>query len=399
MKTKQQSSAPERNPVCKVQNLHDFSGRNLFVGIDVHKQRWQVAVYYEGLILSNTSIQASSETLVEHLRKRYGEAQFHCVYESSAFGFSLCRSLWAAGMECVVVNPADVPGTDKERRGKTDKIDARKLSMHLSAGLLTAIHVPSEKLQKQRSLIRFRKRLSGDLTRAKNRLKSELRFQGIVLPEQFDKPYWSHNFLQWIEEQAGQDPDLKDTLLLLLEEIKLLRVLLLKAERRLKELMHSEEFNNNHRLLRSIPGVGPLLATLFLLEVGDTSRFKSFDPLNCYIGFCPDEHSSGETKWQQGISRRQHNQLRSMLIEAAWQLVRTDTAMLDYYKTLTGRMKPQHAIIRIARKLLRRIRAVLLSGKVYVRGIDGNLCAKDIEAPALPTLKKKGRPRGKVVVS
>jgi hypothetical protein len=87
-----------------------------------------------------------------------------------------------------------------------------------------------------------------------------------------------------------------------------------------------------------------------------------------------------------------------MLIEAAWQLIRTDAAMLDYYKKLTGRMKPQHAIIRIARKLLRRIRAVLLSGKVYVRGIDGNLCAKDIEAPALPILKKRGRPRGKVVV-
>jgi transposase len=287
MKTKQQSSAPERNPGQKVQNLADFSGRDLFVGIDVHKQRWQVAVYYDGLILSNYNIAGSSEVLVEHLRKRYGEAQFHCVYESSAFGFSLCRSLWAAGMECVVVNPADVPGTDKERRSKTDTIDARKLSMHLSAGLLTPIHVPSEKLQKQRSLIRFRKRLSGDLTRAKNRLKSELRFQGIALPEQFDKPYWSHNFLGWTQEQAGKDPDLKDTLLLLLEEIKLLRMLLLKTERRLKELMLGEEFLKNHQLLRSIPGVGPLLTTLFLLEVGDVSRFKSFDGLNRFVGFCP----------------------------------------------------------------------------------------------------------------
>jgi transposase len=270
--------------------------------------------------------------------------------------------------------------------------------MHLSAGLLTAIHVPSEKLQKQRSLIRFRKRLSGDLTRAKNRLKSELRFQGIVLPKEFDKPYWSYNFLGWIEQQARKDEDLQDTLLLLLEEIKLLRVLLLKTERRLRELMHSEEFRESSRLLRTIPGVGPLLATLFLLEVGDVSRFQSFDGLNRYVGFCPDEHSSGATKWQQGISRRKHSQLRGMLTEAAWRLVRIDPAILDYYKTLTGRMKGQQAIIRIARKLLRRMRAVLLSKKTYVRGIDGNLYSKDIAAPLLPALKKKGRPK-KMAVS
>lgn len=395
MKT-QQSSAPRWNPAQKVQNPPDFSGRDLFVGIDVHKQRWQVAVYYEGLILSNSSIAASAEALVEHLRKRYGEAHFHCVYESGPFGFSLCRSLWAAGLECTVVNPADVPGTDKERRSKTDKVDARKLSMHLSAGLLTPIHVPSEKLQKQRSLVRFRKRLVGDLTRAKNRLKSELRFQGIGIPECFDKPHWSRNFLRWIEEQAGKDEDLRDTLRLMLEQARLLRGLLLQTERRLRELMAGEAFNKNSRLLRAIPAVGPQLTTVFLLEVGDVGRFGSFDQLNRYVGLCPDEHSSGDTQWRQGISHRKHNQLRGLLVEAAWQLIRTDPAMLDHYQTLLRRMKGQEAIIRIARKLLRRIRAVLLSGKVYVRGISGNLCSKDIEAPSLPAPKKRGRPKKEV---
>jgi transposase len=111
------------------------------------------------------------------------------VYESGPFGFSLCRSLWAAGMACTVVNPADIPSADKDRRSKTDQVDARKLSMHLAAGLLHPIHVPTEKLQKQRSLIRFRKKLWGDLVRSKNRLKSELAFQGIVIPKQFDNPY------------------------------------------------------------------------------------------------------------------------------------------------------------------------------------------------------------------
>lgn len=389
MKAKQSTSTQQCNPAIKVQNKTDFTGRKLFVGIDVHKLRWQVAVYYEGLILSNTSIEGSADALIIHLRKYYSGATFHCVYESGPFGFTLCRSLWAAGMECMVVNPADIPGTDKERRSKTDKVDARKLAMHLAAGLLNPVHVPTEKLQKQRSLIRYRKKLWGDLCRAKNRLKSELLFQGILIPKQYDNPHWSHNFLHWIEQQALKDEDLQDTLLLMLEEVKLLRVLLLKTERKLRELMWSSEYKEKSNLLRSIPGVGPLTAMLFLMEVGDVSRFKTFDQLNRFIGFCPDSHSSGEKDRHTGISLRKHSQLRSMLVEAAWQLIRRDAAMLDHYKALTKRMKGQEAIIRIARKLLRRIRAVMLSGRMYVSGIDGELTASQINAPSLPEPKSK----------
>lgn len=393
MKTKQQSSAQTRNPAIKVQNLIDFTGRKLYIGIDVHKQRWQVAVYYDGLILSNTSIEGTSAALVQHLRKRYGEAHFTCVYESGPFGFSLCRSLWAAGMECIVVNPADIPNTNKESRSKSDPVDARKLALHLAAGLLHPIYVPSEKLQKQRSLIRFRKKLWGDLVRAKNRLKGELLFQGIVIPKQYDKAHWSHNFLHWVEKQAMTENDLRDTLLLMLEEVRLLRVLLLKTERKLRELMRRPEFKQKSELLRTIPGVGPLTAMLFLLEVGEVSRFKSFDALNRFVGFCPDSHSSGETQKHSGVSMRRHNQLRSMLVEAAWQLIRSDAAMLDHYRQLTTRMKGQDAIIRIARKLLRRIRAVMLTERMYVRGIDGRITASMIGAPPLPEPKKRGRPR------
>lgn len=385
-----QPSARGGNLCEKVQHTVDFSNRDLYVGIDVHKQRWQVAVYYDGLILSNCSIAADSDALVEHLRKRYGEACFHCVYESGPFGFALCRNLWAAGLECIIVNPADVPGTNKQRRSKTDKVDARKLAMHLAAGLLEAIHVPSEKLQKQRSLIRFRKRLWGDLCRAKNRLKSELHFQGIVIPEQFDKEHWSHNFLHWIEQQANRDEDLRDTLLLMLEQLNALRLLLLKTERKVRALMRTRDFNERSQVLRSVPGVGPLTATLFLLEVGDVRRFTSFDALNKFIGFCPDTDSSGDTERDTGLTIRRHNQLRVMLIEAAWQLTRRDAAMLDYYKSLTKRMKSQDAIIRVARKLLRRIRAVLLSNRMYVPGISGVVCSEQLDAP---TPKQKGRPR------
>ena len=56
-------------------------------------------------------------------------------------------------------------------------------------------------------------------------------------------------------------------------------------------------------------------------------------------------------------------------------------------------MKAQKAIIRIARKLLRRMRAVLLSQRAYVRGIDGSIISDQIDAPPLPAPKPKGRPK------
>lgn len=304
-------------------------------------------------------------------RKHYGNARFLCVYESGAWGFTLCRQLWAAGMECIIVNPADIPDTNKDRRSKTDAVDARKLASLHAAGLLTGIHVPSEKLQKQRSLIRFRKRLWSDLVCCKNRLKSELKFQGIMIPPQFDNAHWSNNFMKWVEEQAQKDENLKDTLLFMLEEVKLLRTLLLKTEKKLREVMQSEEFKHKSELLRSIPGIGPLLAMLLLLEVGDMRRFKDFDRLNRFVGLCPDSRSSGDSEKHTGISQRGHNELRSQLIEAAWLLIRKDAAMLEQYQQLTKRMKGQKAIVRIARKLLRRIRAVLLSEKMYVKGASG----------------------------
>ena len=116
MKTKQSSAVVE--PTNKVHNVVDFANKVLYVGVDVHKKRWQVAVLLEGVILSNVSIAASADALIAYLRKHYPNALFHCVYECGPFGFNLCRYLWSAGLECIVVNPADIPGTDKEKRSK-----------------------------------------------------------------------------------------------------------------------------------------------------------------------------------------------------------------------------------------------------------------------------------------
>lgn len=365
---KQQTSATTET-LHKGRTLIDFSGKTIFVGIDVHKKDWQVGLFHAGLILGNHRIDGNTKALIDFLNRHYVGAAFKCVYESCSWGFNLQRELTAAGIECIIVHAGDVPGSDKEKKNKTDKVDAARLARHHAAGLLEAIDVPDEQLQKERNLMRFRKRLVGDLTRSKNRLKSLLKFQGIDIPKHMDNAHWSRNFMNWIEEQAAKDALLQDTVELMLEEVKMQRQLLLKTEKKLRQLMKSDRYEAKVKTLRKIPGIGPQLSTLFLLEVGDIKRFRGFDALNSFIGFYPGSNSSGDKDIDTGISNRRHNQLRTMLVEAAWQAIRKDPALLDAYEQLTKRMKGNEAIIRIARKLLRRMRAVLITGQEYEKGI------------------------------
>ncbi len=104
------------------------------MGIDVHQKDYQVAKVYNGICLGNHRMAAYGDALIEHLQKHYPAASFKCVYESCGWGFALQRKLTAVGMECIVVHAADVSCSDKERKRKTDKVDALKLARNYRSG-------------------------------------------------------------------------------------------------------------------------------------------------------------------------------------------------------------------------------------------------------------------------
>ena len=60
----------------------DFTGKTIFIGIDVHKKDWQVGQFYGGLVLGNHRITGSSVELINFFNKRYAGASLKCVYES-----------------------------------------------------------------------------------------------------------------------------------------------------------------------------------------------------------------------------------------------------------------------------------------------------------------------------
>ena len=70
-----------------------------------------------------------------------------------------------------------------------------------------------------------------------------------------------------------------------------------------------------------------------------------------------------------GMTKRQNKLLRMMIIESSWVAIRHDPALMLAYQKLVVRMKPNKAIIRIAKKIINRIRYVLKNQTPYVKAM------------------------------
>ncbi|QEC68965.1 IS110 family transposase [Panacibacter ginsenosidivorans] len=103
-------------------------------------------------------------------------------------------------------------------------------------------------------------------------------------------------------------------------------------------------------------------------EVGDIRRFNRLDELAAIVGLVPGIYQSSENKINLGLTKRSNHQLRSLLIEASWVAVRTDMALQQYYRQHAHK-EPNKSIIKVAHKLLSRIRAVINSGIPYQSGV------------------------------
>ena len=72
------------------------------------------------------------------------------------------------GIDCIVVNAADVSCSDKKRKRKDDKVDARKLSRELADGSLNAIYIPDIEMEQALTLTRQPHRFIQDQTMPSN---------------------------------------------------------------------------------------------------------------------------------------------------------------------------------------------------------------------------------------
>ncbi len=345
----------------------NFSGQNIYVGIDVHKLSWDVTIIINGMKVKKLSMNPKPQELYNYLTKHYPQGEYYSVYEAGFSGFWSDRELRTLGINNIVVNPADVPTKSKERRTKTDRIDSGKLARELSVGHLDGIYIPEEKAEALRVLVRLRRQLVTDQTRQKNRIKSLLLFLGKRVPEEVEEKHWSKRYITALRNLSIKQPESKRALVELLDNLESLRNQIASVVKQLRGYVAKDkEVSKIITLLISIPGIGFVLAIILYSEIIDINRFGKLDELVTYVGLSPAVYSSGEKEINLGLSKQKNKYLRNFLIESSWVAVRRDPALQMAYGKLCRRMSGQRAIIRISKKLLSRIRCVWSNQQLYV---------------------------------
>lgn len=341
-------------------NRISFKGQNIYVGIDVHLRSWSVIILSETSVLKRMSQGADPDALHRFLSSHYPEAEYHSVYEAGFCGFWIHDRLTELGIHNIVVNPADVPTMGSE-----------KLAVSLRARQLRGIYTPDSEALEIRSLKRLKNSITKDTTRQKNRIKSQLRYLGIEIPAEYLEPHsnWSKRFLNWLKEVDMRTPSGRHSLDILIMQFEALRKQKAEMTRKLRELSHTERFEETLKLLMSVPGIGQTTGLALISEIVDITRFANAEQLAAYVGMIPMCHSSGDHAGVGDITLRKHAILRSNIIEAAWVAIRKDEAMQLCYLNNCKRMVPSKAIVKVARKLVNRIYFVLKRRQPYVNAV------------------------------
>ena len=350
-------------------NKISFSGQKIFVGIDVHKRKWSVATITESGFERVHTQNASAQELIDFLHRHYPDGDYVAVYEAGFTGFSTYYSLAEAGIECLVIHPADVPTTQYENVMKTDKVDCLKLAKSLRAGLLNGIYIRPKDSIDERGVVRIRRAIIKDLSRYKIRVKHLLMSNGVILPEQFDKrrgSCWSGAFIAWLKSDIKLLSSTRRSLDLLIAQVERMRLAQLQATRELRSLSRTEAYRENYDLICSVPGIGGIVAMTLLTEVHDISRFSNERQFASYLGLVPTSHSSGNKTIHGEMTFRGNKDLGPMMIEAAWIAIRNDIGLASSFSQYCRKMKSQQAIVRVARKLSNIIIAVLKNKRKYV---------------------------------
>lgn len=339
----------------------------LFIGIDIHKRDWKIQSVTDICMAKSFTCPPHSHALQQWVESNYKGHDVHCAYEAGCCGYEHHRDFIEYGWQSIVFNPADISRKGSTAFHKTDQIDARLICHELKDGRLRCIHIPDRKREELRALFRRRVALVRDFRRIKSQLKMQLLYLGIEIPKQHDQPKWTHSFRNWVRELECYHSTGDALLRSLLDHYEYIESHIRQISNELRAYCR-KHYKKDYNLLRTVPGIGGIVACGILSELGDLRRFRSTKQLAAYVGFVPYIKQSGKSLHTFGITPRANHNMRSYFVEAAWQALRQDPSMQLYYRQHSGK-ESKRIIIKIARKLLNRTRAVIVSGHPYEVGM------------------------------
>ena len=289
-----------------------------------------------------------------------GDGRIVFAYEASGLGHGLSDQLNAAGIECHVLSPNQLPKTPKSAKFKTDAKDAQMLleqvrGFVLAGNSMPVVWTPPKQLRADRELVRGRVDVADEITRVKLKLKSFMKLNQLSYASP-TTTLWTKAHLRRIRNTmlSSMDFSLATKLRVLVDRLEYYQVEMQELDKALKELSKTARYKAPCVCLRRLKGVGLLVAMTFLTEMGDVNRFNNRREIAAYLGLCPASYESGETDNRKGrITRQGPARLRKMLCQAAWVSIQhCEVTALAYHRIRQDQKKrTKKALVALMRKL------------------------------------------------
>jgi len=277
-----------------------------YVGIDLHRRRSVIVrLDGEGEVLDCVQIENSVPALVGEVGKAGVGAPV--AVEATYGWYWAVDALRAAGFVVTLAHPRGVASM-QGRRAKTDKLDAKELADLLRLDRLATAWTAPPEVRELRELVRYWHTLVGQRSATKASIHAVLGKCGVIPPiaDVFGPVGTTMlDALVLPEPYAARVASQRRIMSLLSTEIVALEV---ETARRLKD-------NPEHRALLTIGGVGPVMAAIFVAEIGDVHRFATADQLACWAGLTTRVDSSDRRTRYGHVSRQGSRLLRWAAVE------------------------------------------------------------------------------------
>jgi len=324
-----------------------------YVGIDLHRRRSVIVrVAEDGSVLGTVRVENDPLELALAVAKAGPGPE---VALESTYGWYWAADLLEAnGAKVHLVHPLGLHWDS--RRVKNDERDATELANRLRRGDLPEAWIAPPEVRELRELVRFRAKLTAVRTSAKAQIHAVMAKHGILptLDDMFGPG--GQKLLDKMAFEGGyaiRVHVLRDLLELYATELQMVEQAL---SRRLR---HHE----GYQAIQAIKGVGPIMAAIFVAEIGDVTRFSSARHLCSWAGLTPTVHSSDDKTTRGHISRQGNGLIRWAAVEAVARY-HGGAPIAPAYHRIAERRGNKIARVAAARKLL---------GLVYYGLRDGEI--------------------------
>jgi transposase len=243
------------------------------------------------------------------------------------------------------------------RRQKNDRNDAEAIACAARQPQLPSVALKSQEQQAVLALHAIRERLIREQVGLVNQLHGLLGEFGLVLPRA--RQSFKRAVLDIVD--GGQVPQLLHRALC--EQLEHLRDLEARLAAITGQLQQSAKHSEPCRRLMRHRGVGPIIATAFVAELGDAGAFHNGRQVAAWLGLVPRQHSSGSRIRLLGITKRGNSYLRKQLIHGARAALRCAGRCADpvsrWALGLQQRRGWNRACVALANKTARRLWATL----------------------------------------